>query len=58
MRLKSLMCIASALACLSAPTLRAEDMVTSVTIDQVATILKDSGYRAEIVQDKSMSAGA
>mgnify|MGYP001810044624 CR=1 FL=1 len=37
---------------------RAQEIVTSVTRDQVATILRDSGYRAEIIPNPSSPNGA
>lgn len=52
------MLIAWALVLWSAQALRAEEIITNVTHDQVATILKDNGYRAEIVKDTSSSSGA
>lgn len=50
--------VGSALLLLSTRTLYAEEIITSVTRDQVATILKDNGYRAEIVPQPSGSSGA
>jgi len=35
----------------------AADIVTGVTRDQVATILRDAGYRAEVVADQASSTG-
>src|SRR3569833_1529475 len=58
MRFRTVALVASALIWLSAQTSRGEDIITGVTIDEVATTLKDSGYRAEVVPDKSVSAGS
>jgi Putative bacterial sensory transduction regulator len=50
--------VSCALALLSAQALRAEEIIKGMTRDEVATILKDSGYRAEIIPEASSSTGA
>lgn len=58
MHRRAITLIASALVLCFAQALRADEIITNVTRDQVATILKDNGYRAEIVKDTSSSSGA
>ena len=50
--------IVSALMLASVPALRAEEIITDVTRDKVAAVLRDNGYRAEIVAGQSASPGA
>lgn len=50
--------IVSAFILLSAQSLSAAEIVTGVTRDQVVSILKDNGYRAEIVAGRPGSPGA
>ncbi len=58
MHRRAITLIASTLVLWSAQALRAEEIITNVTHDQVATILKDNGYRAEIIMDPSSPSGA
>jgi Putative bacterial sensory transduction regulator len=50
--------IVSALILFSARSLPAAEIITGVTRDQVASVLKDNSYRAEIVAGPSSSTGA
>jgi hypothetical protein len=50
--------IVAAFILLSAQSLSAAEIVTGVTRDQVVSILKDNGYRAEIVAGRPGSTGA
>ncbi len=50
--------IASAFVLFSAQASRGEDIITSVTREQVAAVLKDNDYRAEIVPNPSSANGS